>query len=231
MSRDPEKRILLIGTCSSGSTAISKCFLQRPDTEVLSQIMKTAVEKGLSPDHDAFYNARTEKNVLFNKEVFGWKNLMLSTFSVIPDPKININNLVAIILFRNPVYVWNGRKKRGWDLSLDLFFAAYEHLYETMNKFRDLAPTRIRVVIFDKMSENPEKQLREICDFSSIPFNPQMLNWEMPWGNRRGGNTGNPDIDKYCTFDSSRVLPKLNYSMDEQRTIEHRLGKIWVEVT
>lgn len=57
-----------------------------------------------------------------------------------------------------------------------------------------------------------------------------MLNWGIPWGNRRGGNTGNPDIDGYYTFDSSRVLPKLNYFNDEQNVIIKRLGKIWEEV-
>lgn len=110
-----KNRILLVGTCRSGSTAIGKCFLQREDTHVLSQVVKEGVERCGNPDYAAFFKCQTDKSIIFNKEVFGWKTYELCTFKLLPNfTELPLAGLVVFFLFRDPVAVWNGWVKRGW---------------------------------------------------------------------------------------------------------------------
>ena len=202
MRKEEQKRILLVGTCRSGSTSIAKCFLQRNDTHVLSQVIKEGVEKHGNPDHAAFFEFSSDRPIIFDKEVFGWRTNQLCTFKVLPDPRrFGLQNLVLLFLFRDPVRVWNGWVKRKWDLDINLFFAAYEHLYTTFLSARILFGDRTcGVVLFDKMHMDPTTQLQRMCRIAEIQYDEKMLEWQVPWGKRRGGNTGNPDIDSHPTF-------------------------------
>src|SRR3989338_4511685 len=230
--RMDKKRILLIGTCSSGSTALGRCFLQRSDTHVLSQVIKDGVERNGDPNYSAFFKCQTTKPVIFNNEVFGWRTRELCTFRVLPDPvKFLPTNVVMIFLFRNPVAVWNGWVKRGWDLDIDLFFAAYEHLYAIFVSVSELPQkSACGITIFDRMRINPAEELQKICNLADIQYEQEMLDWQVAWGKRRGGNTGNPDIDRHSTFAKDRVVPALIITQDVEKVIVKRLGNIWEEV-
>lgn len=227
-----KKRILLVGICNSGSTAIGKCFLQRDDTHVLSQVIKEGVERDGVPNHAAFFRCQTDKPIIFNKEVFGWKTHELCTFKVLPDStEFSLAGLIAFFLFRNPVAVWNGWVKRGWGLDINLFFGAYEHLYIIFLSALDLfGKNACSVVVFDKMHINQAEELKIMCKFADIKYKKKMLDWQIAWGKRRGGNTGNPDIDMYITFTKNLVMPMLTITQEVQDLITKRLGYIWLEV-
>lgn len=226
------KRILLVGICRSGSTAISKCFLQREDTHVLSQVIKEGIERGEDPDYKAFFSCQTDKPIIFNKEVFGWKTYELCTFKLLPSvTEFSLTGLIMLFLFRNPVAVWNGWVKRGWDLDINLFFAAYEHLYNTfLSTSGLLGKNACKIVVFDKMHLNPAEELKMMCEFATIQYKDKMLDWQIAWGKRRGGNTGNPNIDTYATFTKDLVMPTLVITRKSQDLIEKRFSHIWTEV-
>ena len=100
------KRIMLAGTCASGTTALAKCFLQRPDTLVFSQVLKSYVERGEEIDYDAFYGRRGYSHgLLFDKETFGYRNAELCEFQVFEDSHLSDPDNFFIFLFRNPVGV------------------------------------------------------------------------------------------------------------------------------
>lgn len=164
--------------------------------------------------------------------MFGWKTRELCTFKVLPDTaEFSVAGLAILFLFRNPVAVWNGWVKRGWDLDINLFFAAYEHLHATLiSTLELLGKEACGVVIFDRMHTNPAGELERMCRITNIQYDAKMLDWQVAWGNRRGGNTGNPDIDEHPTFAKNRVIPNLTIAQDVEDLIIKRLGDIWKEV-
>jgi len=221
------KRILLVGTCASGTTALAKCFLQRSDTFVLSQVLKTFAENGEPVNLDVFYRNEYPYPVLFNKETLGHRNLSLCEFPLFEDGHLQDPENYFLFIFRHPVDVWHSWRKRGWDKDREYLIRAYEHLYRSYGYAHQTG--QATAINFSKLGEGIEEHLRGICNFCEIEYQEEMIVWDKKWGNRRGGNTGNPDIDTYPTFSEERILAGGGASLETESDhyINERVGNLW----
>lgn len=223
----PLKRILLVGLVNSGTTAIAKCFLQRRDTDVLSQVLKTSVEREGHIDFKEFYNYLCDKNVLFNKETLGSESISRCTFPLFQDIHLLDEANYFFFIFRHPVAIWESWMKRGLETNQEYLVAAYKHLFDSFLYVRDSA--QAEKILFAEMANGVQPILSGMCDFCGIDFDETMLTWTKQWGNRRGGIRGNPDIDSYSTFSKERIRKALLISSesDVDGYIMRNLESIW----
>lgn len=71
-----------------------------------------------------------------------------------------------------------GSNAAGADINL--FFAAYEHLYITFLSTIDLlGKNACKIVMFDKISINPAEELKMMCEFADIQYKEKMLDWQV----------------------------------------------------
>lgn len=84
---------------------------------------------------------------------------------------------------------------------------------------------RIHPLRYEALLEYPERELRAVCDFLSIPFDPAMLTYNRQHKGKTyaGGSTGDRPLDP------SRAKPKSALSDADQATIREICGPLMSE--
>jgi len=169
---------LILAPSRSGSTALVHCLNGHSDlTFVRSPIKDDYIQKG-KPFDPVWYKtlAKVPTKIGFSKLSFGMHTSETSTYIPFPlDDKKFIKKVKPIFMFRDPVQTKNSWARK--DRSISLFHKAYKHvlqLLETIQKNTD----KVMVITYEKFTNNPQKVLKEICDFWGIPFQKSMLEWK-----------------------------------------------------
>lgn len=225
------KRILLVGLVNSGTTPIAKCFLQREDTVILSQVLKTSVEQTGRVILGEFYEHECIKSLLFNKETLGTESIARCTFPLFRADYLVDRANVFFFIFRHPVAIWHSWMNRRLETNRDHLVIAYNHLYSSYLNARS-SSHQVKKLLFADMARGIKPLLTEMCDFCGVEFEDCMLIWNRKWGARRGGIRGNPDIDSYSTFSEDRIKKALILSTktDDDAYIMGRLQVIWDKI-
>ena len=83
-----------------------------------------------------------------------------------------------LFIFRNPVYTFNSFKKLNWHQTADDFVKENKMVIDVFNKLKDKHPDDVEVTTEEKLSSNPKKVLKNICNFWGIDYTDNMVNWK-----------------------------------------------------
>ena len=196
--------------------------------------MKTTslVRSGIG--RDWFYYGSSGKPILFNKEPIGssfehiYNKTTMVNYAVLPPERYaQKDDLHVILLFRDPVMVWNSWTKRKWAHDLGQLTATYDRLTGLDRELDDQGISTTRIC-FENFLKSPESYLGQICTSIGIAYDPAMIEWNKDWGHRLGGHHRNVDIDKIGLqkdYDRTLIIPSA-----ETQYIEDHLGQVFQDI-
>ena len=110
------------------------------------------------------------KTILGDKESMAWTKIP-NFLDMFPNGK-------AIVLVRDPRDVVSSFKKMTIAPENDYLIALF-NVVDAINhavRYETRYPAQVRMVNFEKLKLNPEKEIKSLCEFLEINFSPNMLN-------------------------------------------------------
>ena len=175
----PEKVILCLSPCRSGSTALLRAFTAVGFPAYLQPI-KAGIRCMLSNAEVAISINHTGE--IFIKETLGPYYDAEASFDpveILSQSGLAEDRIAPFILIRDPYSTWHSTKKLATDhvASFDVFVMAYRQLEKIYNR---LQASGRNVPIIDLGAEHPERSLRQLFERLSIPYSERAVDgWQV----------------------------------------------------
>ena len=178
---------LLITPVRGGSGAFLRTFENHRNVHAVHQPIKSGLrEKGI-PDYSIYQpsnpicNQYPGKFIVAKETIGPFKEEC--TFNLFPDDSA-VQSSKPLFMFRDPFQTWNSWKKFGrknYQTGLNCCCISYQHTYELFKNALQIS-SDVTCITLEKLGKNPAKMFQYICQRWEIPYDVQMLNWSISFG-------------------------------------------------
>ncbi len=178
---------LLITPVRGGSGAFLRTFENNPNVHAVHQPIKSGLRAKGIPDYSIYqplhpiYNQYPGKFIVAKETIGPIKEQC--TFNPFPDEHA-IQESKPLFMFRDPFQTWNSWKKwwkTNHETGLNWCCISYQYTYELFKNALQVS-SDVTCITLEKLGKNPAKMFQYICHKWEIPYDAQMLNWSIPFG-------------------------------------------------
>ena len=232
---------ILITVARGGSTAFLRTFENNPQVHGYYQPIKSGLRATGKPDYSIYeleheiYSKYPDKFIVA-KEVLGpfESESNLDPFGV----EENIVGSQPLFIFREPLENYNSWKRilkgrENYQPSMEEkllqnFLISYQNNWNLFNKAISLCP-EASCCTLEKIGKNPDLFFEKLCQKWQIPYEPQMLEWNLPWGEN---TTFWSEKIKLDLMNRRQRLVKITESIRDKKTfVYHPLAVENLEIT
>ncbi|KAI9724086.1 MAG: hypothetical protein M1812_000805 [Candelaria pacifica] len=176
---------IIVAVPRSGSTLLMRIACEAPSCAITSRLVAQgnySTGTLFTPDYSVFtspfshtvFTQAMEKgcNTLISKEEFGHESQKGECDYVIIPTEEAYEKCKPAFLFRDPIRIYDSWKRVGWT-DIEGLVTAYTSLHHM-----HITHPETHAIIYEDLVVDPEKTIRELCDYWGIGFCQSMLSFE-----------------------------------------------------
>ncbi|KAF7545376.1 hypothetical protein G7046_g9578 [Stylonectria norvegica] len=246
---EPQIRVI-IACPRSGSMLLMRIFAESADCAITSRLIlmdHAGHEKPFRPEyailenpyeHSVFLKAVElgKRFLICKEELRNYSKKGECLYNICPTPSA-YTIYRPVFLVRDPIRVFDSWKNVGWTDIQSLI-----DYYTNTFRMLDQAPSHaISILLFERLVQDPQMEVRRICARWGVPFSESMLDFKKPFGSsfifstdrERAEYCEEKPVDIFTTVKASssviNSVPVHGLVSNEEKTyIEEQVGRVYL---